>query len=120
MQPIANITFAHATMETHFDHEDQFNYILECAMTDRHNFKQLEVTNMELRKQIKTLETTVKNLTQRTDFQVQIIESLVDQNQIKNLAQVIESLKKQNQTRPVVNSYDTVDTKSEPQTNNKN
>ena len=107
-------------IQPHFDHEDQFNYILECAITDRHKFKQLEVTNMTLHKQIKSLETTVKSLTQTKDFQAQIIISLVEENKIQNLAQVVESLRKQNQTRPDINSYDTVDTKSEPQTNNKN
>ena len=107
-------------IQPHFDHEDQFNYILECAIKDRHNFKQLEVINMTLNKQIKSLEATVESLTQAKDFQAQIIISLVEENKIQNLAQVVESLRIHNKASPDNNSYDTVDTKRAPHTFNKN
>ena len=106
-------------IQPHFDHEEQFNYILECAMTDRQNFKQLEVTNMTLNKKIKSLESTVESLTQAKDFQNQIIISLVEEYKVNNLAQVIESLNIDNKANPHDNGYDTVDTKRTPHTSNK-
>ena len=118
----ASLTPQRATMDIqpHFDHEEQFNYILECAIKDRHNFKQLEVINMTLNKKIKSLESTVESLTQAKDFQAQIIISLVEENKIQNLAQVVESLRIDNKANPYDNSYDTVDTKRAPHTFSKN